>query len=249
MIKRAGRDIYQSPGRFVGAIGLGSGALVKGGLLARNVGGFDQTFSAYPSGNLAPAAFILPIKDGAIASRGLSEGEITADADLIPARNLVASASLTITVTDAQLDQIVSAVASGTLTISATNAQLAAAAGMTATGTMTLSTTDAQLGAIFSVTADGTMTITATDAFLTALAHMEAEAGGPTPLSPEGLADAVWDEILAEHLDAGSTGAALSDAGGAGNPWSALLSANNDPDTFGERVQKLLTVAKFLGLK
>jgi hypothetical protein len=35
----------------------------------------------------------------------------------------------------------------------------------------------------------------------------------------------------------------------ADNPWSALLSSNNSSGTFGERVQKLLTVAKFLGLK
>jgi len=37
--------------------------------------------------------------------------------------------------------------------------------------------------------------------------------------------------------------------GGGSNPWSATLSANNVPNTFGWYVQKLLTVAKFLGLK
>jgi hypothetical protein len=38
-------------------------------------------------------------------------------------------------------------------------------------------------------------------------------------------------------------------AGAGSNPWDALLSANNDPGTFGERVQKLLTKNQFLGLK
>ena len=82
-----------------------------------------------------------------------------------------------------------------------------------------------------------------------ALAHMNAEAGGPTPLSPEGLASAVWDTVLADHQEIGSTGKALNDAGSAGNPWSADLASNNTSGTFGYLVQKLLTVAKFLGLK
>ena len=33
------------------------------------------------------------------------------------------------------------------------------------------------------------------------------------------------------------------------NPWNADLASNNTAGTFGERIQKLLTVAKFLGLK
>lgn len=36
-------------------------------------------------------------------------------------------------------------------------------------------------------------------------------------------ADAVWDEVLAGHLTAGSTGAALNAAGGAGDPWITPL--------------------------
>lgn len=63
------------------------------------------------------------------------------------------------------------------------------------------------------------------------------------------LSSAVWDEAIADHQDAGTTGEALSDAGAAGNPWSALIASNNTPDTFGWFIQKLLTVAKFLGLK
>jgi hypothetical protein len=60
----------------------------------------------------------------------------------------------------------------------------------------------------------------------------------------------VWDEMIANHLTAGSTGKALSDAGGAGNPWGTPVTGNTDPGTFGELVgKKLLTVAKFLGLK
>jgi hypothetical protein len=65
----------------------------------------------------------------------------------------------------------------------------------------------------------------------------------------ERLSEAVWDVITADHATAGTTGKALADAGGAGNPWSADTSTNNDPGTFGEKVQKLLTTAKYLGTK
>ena len=60
----------------------------------------------------------------------------------------------------------------------------------------------------------------------------------------------IWDEPIANHLTAGTTGKALSDAGSAGNPWAAPITGNTDAGTFGELVgNKLLTVAKFLGLK
>lgn len=41
---------------------------------------------------------------------------------------------------------------------------------------------------------------------------------GSAPTAEE-IADAVWNEILAGHLGAGSTGAALNAAGSAGDPW------------------------------
>lgn len=37
------------------------------------------------------------------------------------------------------------------------------------------------------------------------------------------IADAVWDEAIAGHLSAGSTGAALNGAGSAGDPWTTAL--------------------------
>ena len=50
------------------------------------------------------------------------------------------------------------------------------------------------------------------------------------------------------YVDA-STSESYIWTGSAGNPWSALTADNNDAGTFGSLVQKLLTVAKFLGLK
>lgn len=61
----------------------------------------------------------------------------------------------------------------------------------------------------------------------------------------ERLAEAVWNSILANHATDGTTGKALADAGGAGNPWSSDLSTNNAAGSFGERIQKLLTTTQF----
>lgn len=66
----------------------------------------------------------------------------------------------------------------------------------------------------------------------------------------EGITDDVWDEATTDHTTAGSTGKALSDAGASGNPWGSPVEGNTAAGTFGELVgKKLLTIAKFLGLK
>jgi hypothetical protein len=64
------------------------------------------------------------------------------------------------------------------------------------------------------------------------------------------VTEAVWDDLTAHHTTAGTMGKALSDAGAAGNPWGSPVEGNTAAGTFGELVgKKLLTVAKFLGLK
>ena len=246
MLKLNGRIIFSNAGKQTGAFYGQTGNSFRDGGRNRNAGGFNQIFSAYPNGTLSPSCFILPQKSGSLSSYTLSSGAVSPIADLIPARNLEASASSVITVTNAQLDQIVSFIATGSCSISVVNAILGNVATLEANGTM-LITSSALCGAIFSVTANGSGQVTGSP-FLSALAHLEAEAGGPTPLSPEGLANAVWSESLTDYTGT-TAGQALKDAGSAGNPWSALIASNNTPDTFGWFVQKLLTVAKFLGLK
>ncbi|MFT5352319.1 MAG: hypothetical protein ACI9GH_000166 [Candidatus Paceibacteria bacterium] len=64
------------------------------------------------------------------------------------------------------------------------------------------------------------------------------------------IVNAVWDEATIGHVTAGTTGKALIDAGAAGNPWDSPVSGSTTAGTFGELVgKKMLTVAKFLGLK
>lgn len=50
------------------------------------------------------------------------------------------------------------------------------------------------------------------------------------------IADQVWDEVLAGHLTAGSTGAALNAAGAAGDPWGTALPGAYGAGTAGKIV-------------
>lgn len=166
----------------------------------RNFGGLNSRFSGYSNGNLAPNAFILPQKSGSISSYTDSSGSISGNVNLIPARNLSGSSNLVISITNAQLDQIVSAVVSGSISISVASAILAGAAALDADGSMAITVDDALCGAIFSVTANSSGSISGSGSEITALGHMEAEAGGATPLSPEGLAASLLDN---EDIESG----------------------------------------------
>ena len=239
--------LNKSAGRFIGGL-----------TIAQNRSNFNTNASfknsythfgklaAYPSGYYPPYAYSMPMSTGAMSSFTQSYSFITPTVNLAGGRNLEFLAASTIINVNAELQQIVTFIASSLMTLS-TSADINASVNMQASAVLQL-TTVANIQAIIDVLASSSMTITP-NVLLTALAHMNAEAGGPTPLSPEGLANAVWDKILADHQITGSTGKALSDAGGAGNPWSADLSTNNTAGTFGALVQKLLTVAKFIGLK
>ena len=50
-----------------------------------------------------------------------------------------------------------------------------------------------------------------------------ADNAGGSALTAAGIADAVWDEAVADHSGVGSTGAALAAAGGSGDPWATAL--------------------------
>jgi len=245
---RNGRTLFQSPGFQTGNRSFQSGNFIKGGMRNRFIGGFSLIFGAYPSGYLDPSAFVLPQKPGAMSSFTQSRPALAANSDLIPARNLDASGTISLTVTQAQLDQIVSLIASASSSLSVSNAQLVAAAQAVASASSSLSVTTAQLGAIFSVLANSALNLSGSGA-ITAIGHMDADAGGPTPLSPEGLAEALLNSILADFNDPGTVGEALNSIGASGNPWSSDLASNNTPGTFGEKIQRLLTLAQFLGLK
>lgn len=190
---RNGQTIFQNPGVFTGSVSFRIGNRLKGGLRNRFVGGFDSSFSAYPSGHLGPSAFVLPKSDGAISSFVLSGAEISAtNAAAVSAKVMEAVSSMALTVTNAQLDRIVRMIADATAILSSVVA-ISAAVSVSADGTITITVTNAALGGIFPTGATAAATLSS-NVTMGALANMTAEAGGATPLSPEGLAASLLDD-------------------------------------------------------
>jgi hypothetical protein len=213
-------------------------------------GGFNRIAST-PNGYMHPYSWIMAPTPGSISSynqlsMNLSETLLSLAAGI----NAQASISGSFTITQGQLDQIANLLSAMSANISITQGQLAAVSGLQAAITASMTVTSAQMGAIIDLAAALSAQISTTNAGNFATANIEADLSITTgTATPAQIAAEVWDTVLADHQIAGSTGKALNDAGSAGNPWSASLPANNTPGTFGWFVQKLLTTAKFLGLK
>jgi hypothetical protein len=195
MLLRNGRDRYQNPGFSRGLAG-DLGNIVKGGFRSRFVGGFGPIFGGYANGHRAPSAFVLPTTPGALssyteASAALTQGIVV----LTPALPMSASGTLVLTVQTATMSLLAALVANGALVLTVNTAQLSSAVSVIANGTLTI-TGSASLGGLIPILASGTLVLIPDNSDMSALAFMEAAAGGPTPLSPEGLANAVWQKTI-----------------------------------------------------
>ena len=211
--------------------------------------GAISKYTSTPNAYLHPMALVLPKIAGGMATNNQAQVNLAqSGAVLVNAQYIIGSSTITFTLVDASLGQIFAGLAAGTITFAQANAELEAKFAGVGSGTITFTVATSGLGGKFP--AEGSSTITITPAgLLTAIAFMEAEAGGATPLSPEGLANAVWSALKTDFNEAGTMGEALNDAGGAGNPWASDLASNNDPNTFGERVQKLLQKGEYIALE
>jgi hypothetical protein len=147
--------------------------------------------SGTPYGYLAPVSWVLPNVGGAMSFYADPLTMIAVSADAKMGRSLVGSSSLVLTLTNAQADQIVALIGSASLTLATADAGLSAGVEAVASGSMAI-IADASLGGIIPVEALAACSISA-DVDLSALAFMEAEAGGATPLSPEGLTAELLD--------------------------------------------------------
>ena len=213
MLVRAGRSIYQNPGTFKGALSNQFGNIIKAGFRNRFVGGLDAIFGGYANGHLAPSSFVLPTEAGSISSYTESDGEITGTGLLTPGKPmnaagnlailgtgtldviflefLTATGTMAITQGTVTLGQVLQLVANGSMVISVDQALLSTAVSLNASGTMQI-VGSGTLGGIFGIAASGAMALTP-NVISSALANMIAIAGGPEPLSPQGLANAVWE--------------------------------------------------------
>jgi len=210
--------------------------------------------ASYPSGYGAPYSWSMANAIGAMSSFTASRSAVSTTGNLAGGYNLEGTSTLSLISINAQLDQIVTLVCSALISIASTNANLSASVNLDATGNLSV-TSSADIGAIVNALATGNFSLAST-AIISAIGHMEAEAGGATPLSPEGLAAAVWGATIAGNTEASTMGSLLLASGGGSSPeviaaavWDELLTSHTVTGTYGERIQKLLTLSKFLGLK
>lgn len=165
---------------------------------------FSHT-TAVPVGYTQPYAWILPKTVGGMgttAERMAASGSLNA-ATLGQGYPITVAMNGTLSVTDAALGLIVSLeialAASGTITDAELAASAALVASMSASGTLT----NVQLGAIVSIVASlqasGQLNATALVGVF-----MEWNVGGPTELSAEGLAQAVWNYAASSTTNADS---------------------------------------------
>jgi hypothetical protein len=116
---------------------------------------------------------------------------------------------------------------------------------LTGNGSITTANANAIANLISALIGNGSITTST----ISGPASMSADVTPYTALSPESLAAAVLNSLLASYTNPGTVGEALNNANAAGNPWDALLADNVTTDTFGAFVQKLLTQSKYIGLK
>jgi len=218
--------ISKTPGRFLSGTSLSGDRTnfgTNGEFLNRlSVSGAPMAkFSAIPNGYLPPYMWALPRTSGGMATYTSLTALMSSTATASGGKNLVAALSAAIALTNGDLGLIVSLIAAISGSGVLTNAQLAASAGMSAAISAAGSITDAQLGAIVSMLSSiaASGSLSLNDF---ATADMTADISSVTALSPQSLATAVW---------------------------ASLLSDNNVSDSFGDRVQKLLQLAQYLGLK
>lgn len=225
-----------------------------GALLADSRGNFNQAamnrarsfslssipqISGSPGGYLAPVSWALPVKPGAIIA--FADARSSSTANLAAGRNMEATATSSLT-GSADMSQIFNLTASGSAS-SSSSANLGGIVNATASAAGSLSGS-ASMGAIIEGDASGS-SVSSGSATMTALASMIAAGGGPTPLSPEGLAQAVWDALSSDNASPGSMGELLNGAGGGSSPgavaeavWDYLKANANQSGSMGEALKQ-----------
>lgn len=244
--------LHKSPTTFMsGTVASGDRASMSksGSLRNRFLGGISKK-SAIPNGYVHPYSWAIAQESGGLATYTSLSADVSAT-DLRLALGVAVSAAIAanISTTNATLALIVALEAALSAGVVTTDANLALLVLLQANISASVSTLDANLINVLNLAAALAASGILTDVALVNLVNLSADISSQTELSPESLAAAILNAVAGDYNQAGSIGEKINDAGSAGNPWAALLDDNNDPGTFGERTQKLLTVAKFLGLK
>ena len=167
------------------------------------------------TGEYPPETWYMPTTRGEIMSVGLHGGggvSLTLTQGMPLSGSVTGSGSITTAAAILVVSAYAALSGSGDVTLADFKAYLAANATLSGSGSVTAATVVA-LGWIDSVTT-GAGVVSSSTPYATG--ELDAMITGYSALSPEGIRDTVWNAALVNYAIAGSTGAALSAAGGGG---------------------------------
>jgi hypothetical protein len=186
-----------------------------------------------------------PLKAGSLSSLQRIATVAEGTSNLLQGGPMEGTGSITITGENMNLSLIVGLEGTSSITLTGENLVLALTIGLSGNGEWSLTGDTSSLSMIVPMEGLGSFTVTGVSD-LRGLLSLSGEWTPFTELSPEGLANAVWNSLAASYNSSGTMGSALNAAGSGGIDTGALADAIAaavlaDPS--------LLTVGKFLGLK
>lgn len=227
----------------------------------RNKLQYFAKFVSIPSGTRPPHSFIMAQSNGGISLR-LHTTLDSVLCNLAGGINIDVLQNLSLDAISIRLDRIVSMLANGNINLIKLDAKLSAAANILMNSSAHI-TSSVSIGAIIDIIVIGLINGNK-NINMTALAHLESNIGGPTPLSPEGLARAVWGALAEDNNIVGTMGQKLNTASSGGVDidalstaiWNKLSSEANSTDSMGKLINdiyielnKKLNTGTFIALK
>lgn len=232
-----------------------------------NVSGLT-TKASQPAGNVHPVAYALAQKPGRIASRKICSltlaggaeatiGSLMFTSSCVVGVDGVATGTLIIgSLIDGTIALVVDAAAVGRMSLAAAgeatisiDSSGAILGRVPAAGSIPI-----MIGAVADLAGRGWLAGNAPvelDGTLEsyAVGWLKGSTEDTSTLTAANIAAAVWEALQSEINAPGTAGSALLSAGSAGDPWATMMAGYTDDATYGAFVKKLLTTAKFIGLK
>jgi hypothetical protein len=179
--------------------------------------GLTDQRTAIPNGHLAPSTWFLPQVAGGMSSINESNFVVSVTGNAAQGLNAVGDSPITFS-TSGSADGVAAAVGDSSITFTTSGN---ATAPLNAVGAATITfTASAELSGITDVTASSIISFTA-NATTGALGFMNA-VPIDVSLTPEAVAEAVWDRLVALHPTEGSAGQVLTSAQKAAKLAAAL---------------------------
>lgn len=218
---------------------------------------YQPSNNSRPEGTEPPYSYFPARTGGSLSSYGKAYGDSDMVGHLVLGKALSSTLTGGGTISAASLSLVVQLAATMAANGEISAAQLQAISSLSATlaGSGTISA--AQMGAIVQMAStlagNGTISAATMRGILSMSASLTvSDVSGIVvvgAVSKQEIAQEVLTSQIADYSSPGNVAKGIENASSAGNPWSAPLSSNNTPGTFGAFVQKLLTIGKFLGLK